>query len=91
MSIAKELECAQLAATLTIGPPIICADSVQEIIIYPYLESAPVNLRQKEKLIAALALLKEFHSSDKTLSFTATPEDFFDLYLEQISKLDIDC
>jgi thiamine kinase-like enzyme len=89
LTFAKEIELIQLASTLGISPPIIVADVLLEIIIFPFIESRPVNLRNKEKLANAIELLKKFHACDKILSFSTTPENIFDLYLKQIEQLDI--
>jgi len=89
LTFAKEIELILMAATLGISPPILVADALHGIIIFPFIESKPVNLRNKEKLANAIELLKKFHACDKTLSFTATPENIFDLYLKQLEKLDI--
>lgn len=90
LSFANEIELIQMAASLELSPPIILADAKKGIIIFPFIQGKPVDLRNPEKLDEAMNLLKKLHNSTATLSFQATPEDFISNYLEILQKQAID-
>lgn len=89
-SFANEIELIQLASSLELSPPILLADAEQGIIIFPFIEAKPVNLRDKKKLNEVMQLIKKLHENTTILSFQATPEDFICKYLDILQKQNID-
>lgn len=89
LSAIKEQEAMTLGAKLGIAPAVLAADVDQDILITQFIESETINIRDKKQLAKLIELLKKLHTSNGTLSASATPEDMITFYLMQLEQLNI--